>query len=165
MAVPASGALDVLGTSRRKLLHVVMSEESGGGRQLALASVGCEDNPRVFVSAPAGAFSGSQPLDIRGRKGNAYGTLEPSGRNGGAVLVHGRQQVMTIEVGTSGDMQMTATIPDGRVIATAGRSSTASGMPDAKGDTWKLQVMPGADAILIASCMLAMILLNPWKGR
>lgn len=159
ISISTGSVLDILGTSRRKLLHASIVEENAGGRQLALASVGCEDNPRVFVRAgpvplSMGDSDAPQSMEIHGRRGALYGTLEASS-NGGATLHHGGRKVMSIEEGTSADMQMTASMVDGRTIATAGRSN------DGHGDAWKLQVMPGADAILIASCMLALILLRP----
>lgn len=165
----ASSQIDIIGTSGRKLMHLAITPEGNGGKRLALSSVGCEDNPRVFVTAPQGALApGGGPdraLQIHGRRSVLYGTMEPRG-DGGAVLICGGQAVMFIEAGRVGDLQMTATVPDGRVVGNGGRALSTSARRQREGDdnTWKLQVMPGADAVLIASCMLALILVRPWPA-
>jgi hypothetical protein len=144
-----TGAIDIRGTSGRTLLHATIENLPDGRRSLKLASVGCEADPRTTVHSPAqpgGAF------EIAGKLGQPYGTLEIS-PNGSGVLKHSGQPVMIIERGDVAAMKMTAKSVDGDQL---GSASTEN-----KGDVnWKLTVKPGADAVLITTCMLSMIFLG-----
>lgn len=160
----ASGELDIRGTSGRKLLHGSVTETPDGNRCLALASCGCEEDPRVTVVAPAragqgplsGTSSGMSTMELFGKGGNFYGTLEP-GPDGGAVLRCEGEIVMSLDPG-AGDLRMTASSMDGRLLASAGKNVQVAVRQLESHDTWKLQVKPGLDAVLIVSCMLGAML-------
>jgi len=160
----ASGELDIRGTSGRKLLNGSVTETPDGNRCLALASCGCEEDPRVTVVAPArdgqgplsGTSRGMRTMELFGKGGSFYGTLEP-GPDGGAVLRCEGEIVMTLDPG-AGDLRMTASSMDGRLLASAGKNVQVAVRQLESHDTWKLQVKPGLDAVLIVSCMLGALL-------
>lgn len=161
-----TGKLAVRGTSGRILLEAMVKEEDGR-RKLALASVGCEDDPRVRIqtSKPPG-----QALEVYGRENDFYGTIESGSAGGGSFLVHAGKQVMSIDLNTANpaDLQMTAFAMGGpgpghgRQLGSAGRSPGQGGgsMSGPTQDNWRVTVKPGADAMLITSCMLSMALLR-----
>jgi hypothetical protein len=163
----ASGELDIRGTSGRKLLHGNVRPTPEGRQSLALASCGMEEDPRVTVLAPPRNLvssltgGGMEVLEIFGKGGQFYGTLEPA-RGGGAVLKHNGEIVMSLEVGSSdfsSDLLMSASSMDGRLLASAGKNvQVQNKWVENPGETWKLMVKPGSDAVLIAACMLGVLL-------
>jgi hypothetical protein len=164
----ASGELDIRGTSGRKLLHGSVTETPEGRRALALASCGCEDDPRITVLAPSrpfaqGPLSSGAPaegsmgiMEIYGKGGKFYGTLEPAA-GGGAMLRYEGEVVMSLEAAAAGDLRMTASSVDGRLLASAGKNVQVAVRRLESHDTWKLQVKPGLDAVLIAACMVSVM--------
>jgi len=163
----ASGELDIRGTSGRKLLHGSVSETPEGRRCLALASCGCEEDPRVTLMAPprglasgpltgSAAVGGIPMMELYGKGGTFYGTLEPA-LGGGALLRCEGEIVMSLEIG-SGDLRMTASSMDGRLLASAGKNVQVNVKRLESHDTWKLQVKPNYDAVLVAACMLGALL-------
>lgn len=159
---PNPGVLDILGTSGRKLLHAAVEDSPGGQKMLSLASVGCEGDPRARICTTP-----SEVMQIYGKRQRFYGTLEPRAGVGGALVKCDGYHVMTIDSVDPTGLQLTASTPEGRMLASAGRSgapggASGAGMPGRGGpDHWRLQVKPGADAVLVASCMLAILLLQP----
>jgi hypothetical protein len=154
----AGGELDIRGTSGRKLLHGSVSETAEGRRCLKLASCGCEEDPRVTVLGPSQRFSSSsgtaELLEIFGKGGKFYGTLEPAAQ-GGAVLRHEGELVMSLEIAS--DLRMTASSMDGRRLASAGKNVQLN-VRSESGECWKMQVQPNFDAVLVAACMLGALL-------
>lgn len=166
-----SGPVNILGTSGRKLLHALVCDSPDGRRCLMLASCGCEDDPRtcIFTSNRASFPPVAEPaLEVFGKAGKFYGWLEfPGGSQ--VLLAHSgaggeRRPVLQIEMGNQSDLRMSASTMDGRVIASAGRNAAAGGRQFDGNDSWKMQVKPGTDAVLVTSCMLALILLRPWPS-
>mmetsp|Transcript_52051 Transcript_52051/g.111413 ORF Transcript_52051/g.111413 Transcript_52051/m.111413 type:complete len:458 (-) Transcript_52051:151-1524(-) len=156
-----SGNLCITGTSGRKLLHGTLCE-MGSTRVFKLCSVDCEEDPRATVHTDASGI-----MKIFGRGGEFYGDLEPNG-NTGVVLVCDGRPAMTVEFRDPIDLQMTACTMDGRQLAQAGRAQLparrqACLAEGSSGVVWKLQVKPGADAVLLASTMLSMLLLRSNK--
>jgi len=160
------GPLNILGTSGRKLLHALVCDTPDNRRCLMLASCGCEDDPRTCIFTPADATDPQAELEVFGKSGKFYGWLEFPGGNQ-ALLTHSgndgeTNRVLQIDMGNATDLRMSASTMDGKLLASAGRSvagQTAEGK-----DTWKMQVKPGTDAVLITSCMLALIVLKPWPS-
>jgi len=164
------GPLDILGTSGRKLLDALVCNAPGSRRCLMLASCGCGDDPRtcIFTAQPGStpSLTDSQALEIFGKAGKFYGWLEfPGGTE--VVLSHSgtdgkTRRVLRIEMGSASDLCMFASTMDGRVLASAGRSAEgqSSGQQFEGIDIWKMTVKPGIDAVLITSCMLALIFLR-----
>jgi hypothetical protein len=162
-------AIDILGTSGRKLLHADINQSADGRGSLSLCSVGCEDDPRCTITAATSASSLSplSSLEISGRGRRPYGTMEPGGPGwrGGVVTVGGKP-VMIVETTPlpSGDLytslRMTASTMEGRLLAAADPTNDGRGHGE---QSWKLQVKvtPGSDAVLISSCMLAVHILWP----
>lgn len=157
--------LDIRGTSGRKLLHGAVSETPEGRRCLALASCGCDEDPRVTVLAPprndsiqrgiSGGLCGT--MELYGKNGKFYGTLEPAA-SAGAWLRHNGEFVMSLEMASS-DLRMTASSVDGRRLAWAGKNVASAEMRQLEShDMWKVTVEPNLDAVLISSCMLAALL-------
>lgn len=142
--------VDIKGTSGRTLLHAIVRDGVDARKELLLTSVGCEDDPRTKVCAPR---SPGQAFELFDKKGELYGTIDSSGS--GAVLTNKGQPVMRIQMENEQDMKMVASTIDGRTLGDGG--CTSSGVPSR---IWKLTVKRGVDAVLISSCMLAMLLLN-----
>mmetsp|Transcript_4805 Transcript_4805/g.8721 ORF Transcript_4805/g.8721 Transcript_4805/m.8721 type:complete len:468 (+) Transcript_4805:114-1517(+) len=167
----STGSVDILGTSGRKLLHAAVSETPDNRRCLAVASCGCEDDPRTCILTPSTAVSSStgegqsQDLEVYGKSGSFYGRIESQSGSNNAVLHYGEGQnpVMILELGSQEDLRITAAAVDGNLLSSGGRNISISGRQLEGSDAWKMQVKPGADAVLIASCMLALILLRPWS--
>jgi len=163
------GPLNILGTSGKKLLHALVCDCPDNRRCLILASCGCEDDPRTCTFTPADPTDPQAGLEVFGKSGKLYGWLEFPGGNQ-ALLMHSgddgeTNRVLQIDMGNAKDLQMCASTMDGKLLASAGRSvvgQTAEGT-----GIWKLQVKPGTDAVLITSCMLALIVLksSPGDGR
>mmetsp|Transcript_151932 Transcript_151932/g.290782 ORF Transcript_151932/g.290782 Transcript_151932/m.290782 type:complete len:511 (+) Transcript_151932:3-1535(+) len=173
MKVVGPGVLDINGTSGRKLLHATVSDTGDGRRCLSVASCGCEDDPRVTVFTPERQSfartpltgSSSQPLsslEIYGKAGLFYGTLSPAA-GGGMILKHENGNVvLAVQATGDEDFRMTASsYSGGQLLASAGRNVMAGSRRTKAevGDSWKLQVKPGVDAVLIVSCMLGTLLL------
>jgi len=161
--VDVGAAIDITGTSGRKLLQACVLDRGGGNRELHVSSIGCEDDPRAVVVTEAQ----SSTLKIFARGGHLFGTLDLSEvqSSGCALLTCGGARAMKIETGSMQNLEMTAHAMDGRDLANAGRASppvqsTITASSCVGGDSWKLQVKPHSDAVLIVACMLSMILLQ-----
>lgn len=153
--------LDIRGTSGSTLMHASMEAGPNGQLLLALFLVNCEHDPRAMIHAVTPTV-----MEIYGRGKRFYGTLElVSGNN--AVVKYEGVPVMTVDRTDSNSLSLTASAM-GQVLAVG---STPPPLGPSKGsttdsDSWGLKVKPGADAILIMSCMLAMMLLQPrMNGR
>lgn len=165
----APGPLNILGTSGRKLLHALVCDSPDSRRCLMLASCGCEDDPRTCIFTPQPGAADPQALEVFGKAGKFYGWLEFPGASQ-ALLSHSgangeANPVLQIEMGSISDLRMSASTMDGRLLASAGRSAAGGGQQFEGADTWKMQVKPGTDAVLITSCMLALVLLRPHAER
>lgn len=152
---PGSGQIDILGTSGRKLLHATITQQPDGRHVLALASVGCQEDPRCIIHGPA---AGSTKMEVSGRQGEPYGMLEPDS-NATLILTYNGQPAMVLDTTGILELRLAARTTDGKVLANANPAVASSRGPGTD-PTWKLQVKPGADAVLIASCMLAVLLLR-----
>mmetsp|Transcript_54931 Transcript_54931/g.98685 ORF Transcript_54931/g.98685 Transcript_54931/m.98685 type:complete len:380 (+) Transcript_54931:89-1228(+) len=167
---PLTGSIHILGRSGRRLLHCSISPTTDGRRCLALASIGCEDDPRALVFTPPPS---SMQVDLHiGRSDAYYGHIESPPGSSSSILHYGESHnpVMYLELGSYEDLQISATSAAGNVMAFAGKTNALPGSFGLQGrqpignDVWKLNVKPGADPLLVASCMLALILLKPWSG-
>jgi hypothetical protein len=119
-------------------------QEANGQWQLQISSVGCGDEPRAMIEMGSADKSS---VKIYGRGKQYFGSLENGDRPNECNLVIQGDVQMKVLSEPSPDMQYRAVLVDGRQIATAGRF----------GQSWRLQVKPNADAVLIATCMLSMI--------
>jgi hypothetical protein len=157
--------MDILGTSGRKLLHANVCDSPDGRRCLALASCGCEDDPRVCIFTPQ---HGEQALEVFGKGGKFYGWIEFPSRSQAILSYAGdgapQKAVLQLEMGSQQDLRMSASAMDGRLLASAGRNVGVGGKQFEGIDSWKMQVKPGIDAVLITSCMLGLILIRPLSG-
>jgi hypothetical protein len=140
--------LELKGATGRTLLRATVDATDGKVRSLALASV-TEEDPLCTVKAD-GAAEGT--LDILGRFQQRYGVVVIRSV-GNATIQVGGEAIMDIKIseaefGRCPYYKMTATSMDGRQLGT--------GIPEH--DSWKLSVAPGGDAVLICSCMLALVL-------
>jgi hypothetical protein len=140
--------LELKGATGRALLRATVDATDGIVKSVALSSV-TEEEPLCTVRAE-GAAEGT--LDILCRYQQRYGTMVIHSGGNATVQVRG-EAIMDItcpeaEVGRFPHCKMAATSMDGRQLGT--------GYPDH--DSWKLTVAPGGDAVLICSCMLALVL-------
>jgi hypothetical protein len=154
-----NGGIEIKGTSGRTLLHANLDVERDQRRVLKLASVGCEQDPRTTVRSPqiaGGAF------ELTGKSNQPYGSIEISAQ-GTSILKCNGQPVMLVEKGHD-PLFMTAKTMDGQPLAEATtdrRRVTSMQIEDRGGQQyWKLVVKPGADAVLITTCMLSIVLLG-----
>jgi len=173
-----TGVVNILGNSGRMLLKALISQTPDGRRCLALSSSGNEDDPRTIVLSPPtqGAASSSTPsgtgqdLELFGKLDGFYGHIESPPGSIRSVVHFGKAQnpVMHLDLECHEDLRITATSPAGNDLASAGKGAPMINVPGGKepitGDTWRLNVKPGADPLLVASCMLALILIRPWTG-
>lgn len=159
-----TGPVSILGTSGRKLLHALVCDSPDSRRCLMLASCGCEDDPRTCIFTPQ-REERSQALEVFGKSGKFYGWLEFQGRNQAVLSYSGtdgeQKPVLQIEMSNQQDLRMSASTIDGRILASAGKSVGAVSQQLEGSDAWKMQVKPGVDAVLITSCMLALVLFGP----
>lgn len=154
-------SIDIRGTSGSKLMHAAI--EDGPNRQpmLALFLVGCEHDPRAIMFASSPTL-----IEVYGRGGRVYGSLQVDPAGLKAVLSCEGVPVMTVDRAAGDAIQLTAACPNGRMLACGsypppsgvqGKNSGGSELSDA----WGMKVKPGADAVLIISCMLSMLVLQP----
>jgi hypothetical protein len=134
------GSLDIMGTSGKKLLELVM-QDPGGKRQLQICSVGSHE-PRVIVEVHT-----VSSMKIYGQGKTFFATLDTGSNPNECVLVHDEEAKVKLMAEPGPEMQFRVITADGQHLAAAGRSGTL----------WMLQVKPNTDAILIASCVLSMI--------
>jgi len=159
---------DILGTSGRKLLLGTLSKTPEGRRYLALASCGCaEDRCVTLLAPPSHSQQGRTPhglsgiMELYGKNGKFYGTLEPASRAAAMLRCDG-EFVMSMEIKNNSDLSMSAASMDGRVLGSAGKNlvqGRSSRNRESK-DMWTLQVTPNFDAVLIAACMLGALIFN-----
>jgi len=95
-----------------------------------------------------------QTLQIFGRGLRHYGDLEAIRGGKGAILKCGEKAVFQVEVLDPTTLMMSVSSMEGAKIGSAVSSANQQ---------WKVQVNAGVDAVLVTSCMMAMILLWP-KG-
>lgn len=168
---PLTGPLEILGSSGRKLLQATTSRTSDGRHCLAVASIGCEHDPWTLIikPLPTGVLGTSSSsgvgldMDVYGKSSGFYGHIqsEPLHESNSSVLHHGESfnPVMYFGMRDREDLCMTAMSAEGDFLASSQRA-TGEGL-GISGDIWGLTVQPGADALLIMSCMLAIILMKP----
>jgi hypothetical protein len=141
---------EIKGTSGRTLLHAYVNDLGSGRRRLALASVGCKDDPRTVVTNPGHG----RGLEICGKGNEVYGMLVPDPSTAGSsVLCFKDRPVMKIQKGRA-DFSFTASDMNGVFLGSCGGVDGSF-----SGEQWTLQVEPGHDAVLIVSCMLGLSLL------
>mmetsp|Transcript_110349 Transcript_110349/g.154891 ORF Transcript_110349/g.154891 Transcript_110349/m.154891 type:complete len:371 (-) Transcript_110349:236-1348(-) len=158
-----NGSLTAIRTSKRAVIN------GSAGRPLLLAAFGvskarrpmlrvayqsCETDPRCSVEV---VDAETPRFFIYGRKDVLYGSMEPSpakGQKKCLIIKHKDLSILRLEVASVENVEVEATNPhDGRRLATAGLH--------AQNDQWQLQAEPGADALLIISCILAVVRLWP----
>lgn len=151
--------VEILGPSGRPLLHArlpttpLSSNSVAAGSQgvwLELSTTPQSRYPHASVGPITLGVVTRQPLEIRGPRGDTYGTMEPSGT--GWRAMHKGRMVLFVDTAMQGELAMSAQGPDGRTIATASPTS---------GQALRVQVKPGVDALLTLLCMLSVVLMSP----
>jgi len=137
------GTIAMTGTSGRALLEISI-QETNGRWHLQISSVGCGDEPRAMIEMSSADKSS---VKIYGRGRQYFGSLEHGQKPNECNLVIQGEVQMKVLAEPGSDLQYRAILVDGRQIATAGRFA----------QSWRLQVKPNADAVLIATCMLSMV--------
>jgi len=166
MACLSSGTpnlLDIMGSSGMKLLDGSLEVMPDGRRSLVLTPVGMQHLCACVFTPPRGSRSGMKTFtasEVYGHGGVHYGTIEPDNANGANMLKCKGRPVMVIELADPQSLHMTALTLTRNVLATAARSLTEGDGMAGHLDVWKLEVEPGVDAVLVASCMLAIILMS-----
>mmetsp|Transcript_51596 Transcript_51596/g.122776 ORF Transcript_51596/g.122776 Transcript_51596/m.122776 type:complete len:425 (+) Transcript_51596:139-1413(+) len=158
----STGQVDILGTSGRKLLHATAAPKDDRRMQLAVASIGCEDDPRtVIIADMLPTPDNPDIMEVYSRGGELYGSLLYTEER--LYLRHAASRdaiVMVVEIEDLSEMRMIAHAGESQLLATAGTRLQVGGRSPENVETLKLQVKPAADAVLIMSCMLAKILLR-----
>jgi hypothetical protein len=148
---PRIGSFDITGTTYRKLLTATIFSGTGLDTSfgLKICSEGKEQEPRAIVQAEASGI-----IKIYGKGQSFFGTLEPSPKGGqGYVLICEGVEQIIFEAGGYDGIEMTATVVNGNYAAVVIATSSSTG-----NSMWRLQVRPGADAILMIACMFPLIL-------
>jgi hypothetical protein len=143
---PRIGSFDITGTTYRKLLSASIFSGTGLDTSfgLKICSEGKDQEPRAIVQAEATGV-----MKIYGKGQSFFGTLEPhQGSRGHVLICEGVQQII-FEAGGYDGLEMSASVVNGQPLAFS--ASTTNSM-------WRLQVKPGADAVLILACMLPLII-------
>lgn len=150
-SITTADMFEIRGTSGRKLLTAAFSGGVPGQRQqLALACVGCENDPRCTVAVEG------QKLSVLGRRREPYGEMEKmdASLGTGAVLKCAGAAVMLVEVLDRSRLHVVVSTPGKRLLA-EGQCRAGGSRPPAEGHGWQLEVKPGADAVLILSSILS----------
>mmetsp|Transcript_112935 Transcript_112935/g.207366 ORF Transcript_112935/g.207366 Transcript_112935/m.207366 type:complete len:431 (+) Transcript_112935:40-1332(+) len=153
-----SGNWFATGMSGKNFLRASISDEPENGCcTLVLSSCKTTDTDFVqkwkFTKSPLTGV-----LPISGSQGEPYGTLEPV--PGGRCLVkRDSNVVMSLEIDNHAELQAKASSSAGRQIAASFKNSQEGKAPES-GETWKVQVKQGTDAVFVAGCMLAHMLLG-----
>jgi len=151
-----SNTIPIMGTSGRQLLqsYIIYSNME---KVLRVASLRCEEDPRVSIhAAPA---SRGKVMQIKGRHGVSYGTMQET--LPGTFAVYSEcEMVMTITQDDLNHRPFEMSIKDGEgtLIAVAG-TNVASG-PDPQEHMWRVTVKPAVDAVLVIACALAVIVVR-----
>jgi len=148
--------VQILGPSGRPLLHArlptVAQDAAGGprpGRWLELSTTPRSRYPHACVGPLPMGDHATEAVEIRGPRGDAYGTLEWRGTDWCAK--RGGRIVLIVEIVQRGGLSASA--PGGGHIAQA--------TPDIDADLVRVQVSPGVDALLTLLCMMAVMLMTP----
>lgn len=150
---PGSQSFQLIGSSGMKLLDAAIQINENGGRSLVLRTVGVEDLCACILDSEQSSTT-PQTLQIFGRGLRHYGDLEAIRGGKGAILKCGEKAVFQVEVLDPTTLMMSVSSMEGAKIGSAVSSANQQ---------WKVQVNAGVDAVLVTSCMMAMILLWP-KG-
>lgn len=165
-----AGMLDIKGSSGRTLLRAQLGAcaEAAGRICLSLASVGCEDDPRTRILSPA---PGQPGFELYGRGNRYYGSLEPSAASTSCrVLIFDGEPVLTLDFEDRGALKVVArSLADEELghsvraaapaLASSASTSVGSRMTGPS-EILRLNVRPNVDAVLITSCILAMVLFD-----
>eukprot|EP00929_Paragymnodinium_shiwhaense_P006886 TRINITY_DN110837_c0_g1_i1.p1 TRINITY_DN110837_c0_g1~~TRINITY_DN110837_c0_g1_i1.p1 ORF type:complete len:525 (+),score=114.37 TRINITY_DN110837_c0_g1_i1:178-1752(+) len=147
------GRLDIKGSSGRKLLSAELANSGDGRLCLSLASVGCEDTPRARIFSPA---PGRTDMELLGKGNSFYGSLQPNGSPTSFVLLYEGEAVLHVQIVDSASFRIVVCSKDGVQL---GHSERTLGGPGGS-EVLRLNVRRGVDAVLVVSCVLAMVLVH-----
>eukprot|EP00928_Gymnodinium_smaydae_P049603 TRINITY_DN3330_c0_g1_i2.p1 TRINITY_DN3330_c0_g1~~TRINITY_DN3330_c0_g1_i2.p1 ORF type:complete len:529 (+),score=83.68 TRINITY_DN3330_c0_g1_i2:915-2501(+) len=157
------GSLEITGNSGRALLTATISASPPGSQELArlsIASIGCTADPRTTLIVLRPSPGSPSPAHILiGKDEEAYGTFEigsiPPFRS---LLKHQGIPVMHLEMTNMANFSIIAYSMEGATLCTSGPKEQNLNPPTGDSNMmWRMQVKPGADAVLITTCMLAMM--------
>eukprot|EP00747_Dinoflagellata_sp_TGD_P163394 gnl/TRDRNA2_/TRDRNA2_182023_c0_seq1.p1 gnl/TRDRNA2_/TRDRNA2_182023_c0~~gnl/TRDRNA2_/TRDRNA2_182023_c0_seq1.p1 ORF type:complete len:470 (+),score=74.37 gnl/TRDRNA2_/TRDRNA2_182023_c0_seq1:131-1540(+) len=152
----ASKDFDVIGLSGTPLLRVAMRGHSAS-RSLEISMAHPGSTPRVTIRTKNEDMrpGASKSLEILGPQGTSYGdlVLQPSGA---FFVIRDQRTVMIIDGDTVG-LWLTVTSGEGRPLA----SVMCGGENFGGVEHLELHVNPGIDAVLVLSCVLAVVLMSP----
>lgn len=154
-----STQFDITGESGEALLRAVVTFEAGGKRSVSLFAAGTSTNDpqcTVFTVVEASGMPTStcvQAMQVYGRESYLYGSFMATPDGTGHLRFDSPPlcgtEVASFEVGSWDSFEVSATTMSGYRLAAAARS----------GAQWRLQVAKNADAVLVCSCTLALLLL------
>jgi hypothetical protein len=151
LQTPQWGSFDITGTTGRKLLDGNLAR-GDAGFIVKICSEGKEDEPRAIVEVERGGA-----IKIYSKRDALFGILEPNRGDGrGYMLVCDGVQAINLEAVNLDALEMVASAMNGEPLASAGLATNKM---------WRLQVKPGADAVLIMSCMLSLIFSRSLAAR
>eukprot|EP00418_Pyrodinium_bahamense_P039831 CAMPEP_0179196344 /NCGR_PEP_ID=MMETSP0796-20121207/97627_1 /TAXON_ID=73915 /ORGANISM="Pyrodinium bahamense, Strain pbaha01" /LENGTH=463 /DNA_ID=CAMNT_0020900743 /DNA_START=111 /DNA_END=1502 /DNA_ORIENTATION=+ len=168
VAVPAlaamdesgGGSLDVVGLSGNPLLRAA-ARQVPGGRLLEVAMAHPGSQPRATIGPRPQDAEGSGGLpqatqEIRGTGGSVYGLLEARSSTCYAVTRSGRE-LLAIR-GASDSLELSVSVGERQVADVTCSGENFGGVPHLE-----LKVQPGIDAVLVLSCVLAIVLQSTWS--
>jgi len=149
----------VLSASGQPLLHARLpSTPAQGGASLAsfglpwleLCATPKTRHPQASVGPLPRGGRMRRAAEIRGRAGEFYGHLEPQ-KSGWKVRRKGRTLLAISPMSLRG-LEISASLPDGRVIASASAADN---------ENLRVHVDAGGDTLLVLMCAMAVVLMSP----
>eukprot|EP00418_Pyrodinium_bahamense_P061094 CAMPEP_0179188218 /NCGR_PEP_ID=MMETSP0796-20121207/93412_1 /TAXON_ID=73915 /ORGANISM="Pyrodinium bahamense, Strain pbaha01" /LENGTH=375 /DNA_ID=CAMNT_0020892313 /DNA_START=135 /DNA_END=1262 /DNA_ORIENTATION=+ len=134
---------------------------STGGRLLEVAMAHPGSQPRATIGPRPQDAEGSGGLpqatqEIRGTGGSVYGLLEARSSTCYAVTRSGRE-LLAIR-GASDSLELSVSVGERQVADVTCSGENFGGVPHLE-----LKVQPGIDAVLVLSCVLAIVLQSTWS--
>lgn len=163
--VQGEGEVAIVGLSGHALLRAVV-RKIGTSRSLEIAMIEQGSAPRATITPSMMELSGQSPrqkgrksLEIRGVRGQFYGTLEMRccGDGGACCVMKDGQVVLTVD-GDADSLQLTMKSRVGLRCA----SVRCASEPFGGVDHVEIKVERGMDTVLVLSVTLAVLLLSPY---
>jgi len=145
-------AVEILGPGGRPLLYARLQAfpSGGSGAWLELSTTSSSGYSNASVGPLQPGAPVTKAFQIRGPGGETYGALEPV-KGGGWKATRSGRVLLLLDAVPKG-LAFSARAPDGHVVAS---TALLSGSAGSAGQSLKVQVNPGVDALLTLLCVLA----------
>jgi len=150
--VRVKGGLDIVGKSGMPILSLTMQQHMGE-RAISISSAKPSGPPCVTIGPPASGPREDRALEICGQDSSIYGVLLKKSNGHYNVVKDGQTHIILRD--RSGEEKLTVVSPTGQTMA----SVTCAGEEFRGVLHLQILVNPKVDALLVVSCVLAMVLL------